>query len=103
MNILFSDSIELFCWRHFSGLFFSASFSPEKSIFIIQGFRTLLSKIVPQDELARVMSLVSLGNDSEEDDPTHLKISSSQHLKRRRIKWMIVVFMSGIVSQCFVH
>ncbi|MDD9139992.1 MAG: magnesium transporter [Candidatus Cardinium sp.] len=43
-----------------------------------------------------------MGIDSEEDDPDYLKISSVQHLKKR-VKWAVGVFMSGIVSHYFTH
>ncbi|ROT47155.1 magnesium transporter [Candidatus Cardinium hertigii] len=43
-----------------------------------------------------------MGITSEEDEPDYLKISSAQHLKKR-IKWIIGVFMLGIVSQIFLH
>ena len=39
---------------------------------------------------------------SEEDAPDYLKVTSVQHLKKR-IKWIVVVFMSSIISQYFEH
>lgn len=43
-----------------------------------------------------------MGITSEEDAPDYLKVSSIQHLKKR-IKWIVVVFMVGMICQSFLH
>ncbi|MDN5246699.1 MAG: magnesium transporter [Candidatus Cardinium sp.] len=43
-----------------------------------------------------------MGITSEEDAPDYLKVSSLQHLKKR-IKWIVVVFIASIVSHSFTH
>ncbi|WP_243018023.1 MULTISPECIES: magnesium transporter [Candidatus Cardinium] len=43
-----------------------------------------------------------MGITSEEDAPDYLKVSTLQHLKKR-IKWIVVVFMASIVGHAFTH
>ncbi|WP_339044663.1 magnesium transporter [Cardinium endosymbiont of Tipula unca] len=43
-----------------------------------------------------------MGITSEEDAPDYLKVSSLQHLKKR-VKWIVIVFMASIISQSFAH
>lgn len=43
-----------------------------------------------------------MGITSEEDAPDYLKVSSLQHLKKR-IKWIVLVFMASIVGHAFTH
>jgi len=43
-----------------------------------------------------------MGIDAEEFDSSYLITSSGQHL-RKRIKWIVIVFMASIVSQAFLH
>lgn len=43
-----------------------------------------------------------MGITSEEDAPDYLKVSSLQHLKKR-IKWIVVVFIASIFSHSFMH
>ncbi|MGI2257039.1 magnesium transporter [Candidatus Cardinium hertigii] len=43
-----------------------------------------------------------MGITSEEDAPNYLKVSTLQHLKKR-IKWIVLVFMASIVGHTFMH
>ncbi|WP_432466238.1 magnesium transporter [Candidatus Cardinium hertigii] len=43
-----------------------------------------------------------MGITSEEDTPGYLKVSTLQHLKKR-IKWIVLVFMASIVGHAFMH
>ena len=43
-----------------------------------------------------------MGITSNENDPSYLSTSTLQHLKKR-VKWIVIVFMASIISQTFIH